>query len=154
MSALTTYLQPILANDGYVASRTSNRVFAYDIRTAGPDAHADGDPVPVESDKGFQLCTICIDDQGSLASPLAPSGAEDARISIWIFDEWSSAGRARINELAVRIKQLLHLYQDPNTKALLTWTGRLGIQPDPPPDTGALDQVTFIARYLPAGIRS
>lgn len=154
MSALTTYLQPILANDGTVASYCSNRVFAYDIRTAGPDAHADGDLIPVVSDVGYQLCTICIDDQGSLQSPLAPLGAEQGRVAVLIFDEWSSAGRTRIDALALRVKQLLHLYQDPTTKALLTWSNRLGIQPDPPPRTAALDQVTFTTAFVPSGIRT
>jgi hypothetical protein len=154
MSALTAYLQPILANDSTVASQCSNRVFAFDIRKSGPNAYGPDSAIPVVSDVGFQLCTICIDDIGSIAPALSPLGATQDRVAVWIFDEWSAAGRSRIDLLADRVRVLLHLYQEPTTRALLTWTGRLGIQPDPPPATAAIDQVTFNAIYVPIGIRT
>lgn len=154
MSVLATNLTPILANDSIVIGQCSNRVFGYDIRTAGPDSHGPSDTIPTVSDKGFQLCTICVDDQGGVPPPFAPLGAEQDRIVVWILDEWSAAGRARIDLLAARVKVLLHLYQEPSSKAMVRWTGRLGIQRDPIPDTGALDQVTFAASRIPTGIRS
>lgn len=153
MSVLATNLTPILANDATVISNCANRVFAYDIRTAGPDANGPGAVIPTVTENGYQLCTICVDDQGGVPPPFGPSGAEQDRIVVWIFDEWSVAGRARIDLLAARVKVLLHLYQEPSSKAIVRWTGRLGIQRDPIPDTGALDQVTFSASRIPAGIR-
>ena len=154
MSVLATNLTPILANDATVIANCANRVLPFDIRTAGPDAYGPGALIPVVSENGFQLCTICVDDQGGVPPPFAPLGAEQDRIVVWIFDEWSATGRARIDLLAARVKVLLHLYQEPSSKAIVRWTGRLGIQPDPLPDTGALDQVTFSAVRLPSGIRS
>lgn len=153
MSVLATNLADYIDNDATVVSQCSNRIFGYDVRTAGPNDHGPGALIPIVSDRGFQLCTICVDDQGSIQPPFAPSGAEQDRVVVWILDEWSAAGRSRIDLLAARIKVLLHRYQDPGTKAMVTWTGRLGIQPDPLPDTGAMDQVTFAASRIPTGIR-
>lgn len=138
--------------DSGIAAICGTRVYPYDIRTAGPDAHTE-----VTTPEGYHLPTICVDDQGAFRNPLAPMGTTDGAIAIWMIAERSLngvSGSDILDTLAARITAVLHCWQDEPTKAYLTYSGRLGQQYDPFPDTGMIDRVDFKSAAVLIGVRT
>lgn len=142
MSAFTQRLANILKADGTIQFHCSDRVIPYDIRTAGPQARTN-----VEDAYGFLLPTICVDDQGGARSAFAPSGTTEDQIAVWLLAERGGDGSGSdiLQTVADRVIALLHRYQDPPTRAYLTYVSRMGQQYDPAPATGMLDLITFRA---------
>lgn len=137
----------LLKADATVAGLASTRIYPEDIRAAGPDAHPEA-----WTATGYWQVTVCVDDAGGVAAPLGPSGSYANRLVVWIFGE--SSHRASMETLANRIVALLHRWQDTTTKALLTYGSSTGYQPDPSPQTGALNSITFGVSGIFLGIRS
>lgn len=147
MATMASHVAARLIQDTEIVSYTSDRVYAYDIRADGPDAHPE-----VYGPYGFTQPTICVDDAGGIAPPFAPSGTYVDRLTIWIFAENSATGRTAMDQLAARIWIRLHRWQEANTKALLLYADRTGFVADPSPFTGAMEQLTFRAAGTLAGV--
>ena len=143
MSTLTQRIVDALKPDGTIQFHCAQRVYPFDIRTAGPQARTG-----TTDENGYQLPTICVDDQGSLRNPLAPSGTAEGVVAIWILAEreyGAANGAEVIDALVDRIIAILHRWQDATTKTYLTFAGRLGQQYDPAPGSGMLDRLDFKA---------
>lgn len=143
MSTLTQRIADALRPDGTINFHCAQRVYPFDIRTAGPQARKD-----VVTDEGYQLPTICVDDQGAIRNPLAPVGTAEGTVAVWILAERSYAsadGAEVIDALVDRTIAVLHRWQDATTKTYLTFAGRLGQQYDPAPGSGMLDRLDFKA---------
>lgn len=139
MSALATRVVAVLEADATTVALTADRVFDRDIRQAGP-----GSVTNVWDVNGFLLGpTISVDDQGGTRPPFAPPGAYDDRLAVWLMADGTPEGRAALDALAGRVTVLLSNWQDPVTRAYLTYQRRVGQQHDPPPDTGVIDGVIF-----------
>ncbi len=142
--ALTDNIVTYLMQDTQIVSYTSNRVYPFDVRMAGPGV---ANPVYTTAE-GYLLTSLIVDDSGGVAALNAPSGATRDRLHVWILAE--SNDRLEVETLADRLLVKLHRYQDPTSKAILTYAERLGIQPDPPASTGILDRITFtVGRMVP-----
>lgn len=135
-----------LKADVTLAALVSTRIYPEDIRMAGPTAY------PATRNGGFWLPTICVDDAGGVAAPLGPSGSYADRLVIWVFGE--SSARTTMDQIAQRVIALLHWWQDSTTKAITVYGSRVGYQPDPAPQTGALDSITFGVSGIFLGIKS
>ena len=139
MSALATRVVAALGVDATVVALASARVFDRDIRQAGPGAITN-----VWDANGFLLGpTISVDDQGGTRNPFGPPGAYDDRLAVWLMADGTPEGRAALDALTGRVIVLLSNWQDPVTRAYLTFANRLGQRDDPPPDTGVIDQIVF-----------
>jgi len=139
VSALATRVADALKADSTIVALTSVRVFDRDIRQAGPGAVTN-----VWDVTGFLLGpTISVDDQGGTRPPFAPPGAYDDRLAVWLMADGTPEGRAALDALTGRVIVLLRTWQDPVTRAYLTFANRLGQRDDPPPDTGVIDQIVF-----------
>jgi hypothetical protein len=139
MSALATRIVAALEADTAVVALAGSRCFDRDIRQAGP-----GSVTNVWDANGFLLGpTIGVDDQGGTRNPFAPPGAYDDRLAVWLMADGTPEGRAALDALTGRVIVLLSTWQDPVTRATLTYASRLGQRDDPPPDTGVIDQIIF-----------
>jgi len=117
------------------------------VRNAGPDAYPES-----KTRAGYWLPTLAVDDGGGVAAPFGPSGAYQDRLTVWAFGEHNR--RLDIAVLIARAWVLLHGWQDTDSRALLRMGDRLGYQPDPPPDTGGMDRITFAVNGVAIGVRS
>lgn len=149
MTTLADRVVTLLKADSVLAATFAARFYPEDIRMAGPDAYRDA-----WTDTGYWLPTLAVDDGGGVAAPLGPSGAYQDRLTVWAFAEGSAEGRAAIATGLARVAVLLHRWQDPQTRALLAFGDRLGYQPDPPPDTGGMDRISFAVNGIAVGVRS
>jgi len=149
MSAYTDRIATLLRQDGTIQFHCGQRVYGFDIRQTGAvEANS------VYDAEGFLQPTICIDDRGGLRRRDAPSGSYNDTLDVWVLAERFPAGSATLDALVGRIVTILHRWQDGPTKALLTYSGRLGQQYDPPPDSGMLDRVSFAKSGIFVGIKS
>jgi hypothetical protein len=138
MTTMAAHVAAFLLQDATITSYTSTRVYSYDIRLDGPDAHPE-----TKGPYGFQLPTIIVDDRGGLTSPLAPSGTFEDNLAAVIVTAGSATERVKMEALTLRVIQKLHRWREQNTKASLFFANRTGLVADPPPATGAIDTVTF-----------
>lgn len=139
MSGLATRVADVFKADAAMVAIAGDRVFDRDIRQAGTRAMTN-----VYDMNGFLLGpTVSVDDQGGPSNPFGPSGAYDDRLAVWLFADGTPEGRAALDSVTQRVVVLLHRWQDPASKAFLTYANRLGQRDDPPPDSGVIDQVTF-----------
>lgn len=144
---MASHVAARLVQDTQVASYTANRVYGWDIRLDGPDAHPE-----VTGPHGFLQPHIVVDDAGGGAATFGPSGAFDDLIHVWIFAEASTTGRTAIEALTARVLVRLHRWQEANTKALLMFATRTGYVADPPPGTGAQERLTFSVSGMIQGV--
>lgn len=149
MNLLTTYLKQYLAQDTTITSYTSTRIYEREIRGAGPEA------ADIYGPNGYVLPTIILNDVGGTGAPLGPQGAYNDRLEVTVIAQNSSdatKGRPALNALTTRLVQKLHRYQDPTLKAYLTIADRTGFVPDPSPETGAQERLTFAVAGTYAGV--
>ena len=149
MTTLADRVVTLLKADSAITAICGPRVYPEDVRIAGPDAYPEA-----KTRAGYWLPTLAVDDGGGVAAPFGPSGAYQDRLTIWAFAEGTTAGRAAIATGLARVAVLLHRWQDIDSRALLVFGDRLGYQPDPPPDTGGMDRITFSVSGITVGIRS
>ncbi len=148
MTTLADRVVTILKADNAIAAICGQRVFPEDIRMAGPDAYPEA-----KTRAGYWLPTLAVDDGGGVKPPFGPRGSYQDRLLVWAFAE--SNRRADITSLIERVKVVvLNAGQDPETRAMFDEGDRLGWLPDPPPDTGGMDRITFIVSGITVGIRS
>jgi hypothetical protein len=145
---LAANIRTILLQDTTIVSFTSDRIYDREIRGAGPDA-----PV-VHDNNGYPLTHLIIDDAGGTAAPLGPSGAYNDRLNVWIIANNTATGRAQIATLTARLIVILHRWQEPNSRAHLTYADRTGFVPDPTPDTGAQERLTFSVAGMIPGVNA
>jgi len=144
MTTLADRVVTLLKADSAITAICGQRVFPEDVRNAGPDAYPES-----KTRAGYWLPTLAVDDGGGVAAPFGPSGAYQDRLTVWAFSErWE---RYRVAELTARVTVLLHGWQDTDSRALLRMGDRLGYQPDPPPDTGGMDRITFAVNGVVLG---
>ncbi len=149
MTTLADRVVTILKADSVIAATFAGRAYPEDVRIAGPGAYPEA-----KTRAGYWLPTLAVDDGGGVAAPFGPSGAYQDRLTIWAFAEGTTAGRAAIATGLARVAVLLHRWQDTDSRALLVFGDRLGYQPDPPPDTGGMDRITFAVNGVAIGVRS
>lgn len=147
MTTLADRVVTLLQADATLTALVSTRIYPEDIRIAGPIAYPE-----TRTATGFWLPTVCVDDAGGPAAPLGPSGSYADLLRVWIFAE--SNARVVMDQITKRVIVLLHRWQDTTTRALLTYGSRTGFQPDPAPQTGALDSITFGVSGIHIGINS
>ena len=134
----------LLKADSAITAICGQRVYPEDVRMAGPDAYPEA-----KTRAGYWLPTLAVDDGGGVAAPFGPSGAYQDRLTVWAFGEHNR--RLDIAVLIARVWVLLHGWQDTDSRALLRMGDRLGYQPDPPPDTGGMDRITFAVNGVVLG---
>jgi len=137
----------LLKADSAIAAICGPRVYPEDVRIAGPGAYPEA-----KTRAGYWLPTLAVDDGGGVAAPFGPSGSYQDRLTVWAFGEHNR--RPDIGVLVFQVFTLLHRWQDTDSRALLVFGDRLGYQPDPPPDTGGMDRITFSVSGITVGIRS
>ncbi len=137
----------LLKADSVIAATFAGRAYPEDVRIAGPNAYPEA-----RTPAGYWLPTLAVDDGGGVAAPFGPSGAYQDRLTVWAFGEHNR--RPDIALLMNRVRVLLHRWQDTDSRALLVVSDRLGYQPDPPPDTGGMDRITFAVNGVVVGARS
>ena len=147
MTTMATHIAARLAQDTTIASLCSTRVYEYDIRLDGPDAHPE-----ITGPYGFTLPYIVVDDSGGTQALFGPTSGYIDQPRVWIFAENSTSGRSAIEQVADRARFRLHRWQETNTKALLKYASRTGFQADPPPGTGAMDVLTFSVAGIYTGL--
>ena len=147
MTTMAGHVAARLVQDTQIVSYVADRVFAWDIRADGPDAHPE-----TRGPFGFLVPHIVVDDQGGTRSPFGAQGTYQDAIGVWVFAEHSVTGRAAIEALTARILIRLHRWQEANTKAQLFFANRTGFIADPPPATGAQEQLRFTVAGTFAGV--
>ena len=146
MTTMASHIATRLQADATVTSICADRVFGHDIRLDGPNAP------DVEDANGFLEPHIIVDDVGGLRPPLGPTSAYQDRVSVYLVAESDATGRAAIETLATRCMALLHRWQEPTTKAVISYADRPGYIADPPPGTGAIFVLTFAVAGIYAGL--
>ena len=147
MTTMATHIAGRLAQDATINSVATGGVYDYDIRRDGPEAHPE-----VTGPYGFLLPHIIVDDVGGTRAVLGPTSGYQDRVSVYLIAEASVNGRASIETLAQRVLVRLHLWQEVNTKAAISYADRTGYVADPPPATGAMEVMTFVVAGVFAGL--
>jgi hypothetical protein len=146
MVTLATRVKTYLLTDTTIVSAVSDRIYDREIRGAGPDAPS------VLGPSGYTLTHVIIDDAGGGSAPFGPSGAFNDRLNVWILAENSTTGRSQIEALTARIIVKLHRWFEVNGKQQVFFADRTGFVPDPLPDTGAQERLTFSVAGTFAGV--
>lgn len=139
MTTMASYVKTYLSQDPQITSHTSDRIYDYDVRTAG----AGESSPPFRSASGETLIAVIVDDTGGIKAPFGPANAYQDRLDVVIVVPNTVAGRSAYELLRARILVKLVGWQEVNTKAGFTFANRTGFRVDEPPRNGAIDVLTF-----------
>lgn len=132
-----------LADDPVISSICGDRVLDADYRLAGWNTS----PVAVTDQDGLMLTTLAVDDGGAQAPLMSRfRDPEVQTIHVWCFGNRNMAARHEISDVLARVRELLHNWQDPETRSLLRFSMRLG---SVTADDGVYDRATFSIGNIP-----
>lgn len=132
-----------LATNATIFSLAGPRILDFDYRTTSWNAA----PVEVMDADGLMLPTIVVDDRGA-SSPIfgRMNDGEHALVYVWAFSTRTKGGLDEVHALMNAVKRALHYWQDPVTKGVAIWAGRLGSSS---PDDGSMDRTEFRVSGVP-----
>ncbi len=141
MMPLSAIVTKLLA-DSAITQYTGPRIYDHDVRRR---KH----PEIMDTDDKLILPTISVDDRGGFGRGfLAPSGTFQDTVYVWVFTRNDPTDYQRgipANQAIVeRLCETLHRWQDPVSRSMLTYQGRLGNQDGVLTESG-MDYVQFQA---------